>query len=269
MSLRSLFHSKIIRSLSGWLQVGTAVYLSAALLLAWISKQTPEWLGPLTWPKAILIGLLAASALLFLLAVSAGLAAHAYRQFRPKGPSTGGDTFSAHGTVRDVPPSEQLARGLYVGRIEIDVSRLQADHVVELVIFGFNGTNNIVSYSRATGSIAVSISGNPTVAFQLSPPSVLAHRSNPDSFSDYTEFLLVFEQSLKPDAVGWLSEQIRGHRVLFDLDELDIIMEVRGEGVYARLPIWNGATVYWHEGYKTSAHHKLQVNDVITGSPSL
>jgi hypothetical protein len=269
MKLASIFHSKTVQSLSGWFGVISVGYLAIAFVLAWLSKITPEWFGPLTWSKAILIGLFAAVLLFILLAAAFFLIAQAYRLVRPWHQRTESvDTLLAHGTVRDVPLAEQLTRGLYVAKIEIDVGRLQSDHVVEIAIFGFNGTNKVVSFSRVTGNIALSISGAQDVAFQLSPPSILAHRSNPDAFPDFTEFLLVFEQSLRPGAVEWLAENLPNHRILFDLDQLDVMIEVRGEGASARLPIWNGATVHREDGYRTHRLHRLHVEDVVIGSAS-
>lgn len=102
-----------------------------------------EFFGALNWAEAILIGI--GLTLLTALVITACLAM--WRVFRPSPavvpapPVLEGMTVQATGTVRDVPPEEQLRRGIYVAKIEADTHRLKDDHIINIAIIGFNGTH--------------------------------------------------------------------------------------------------------------------------------
>jgi hypothetical protein len=175
-----------------------------------------------------------------------------------------GLTLTATAVVSDVPEAEQLRRGLYVGQIIFEADKLATEHVIRIVIIGFNGTNKLVSVSRVTGAIHAFVKtgdGDKTDEIILPTPALLTVHSNPENLQKYSEFLFFLEQPLRPSMAERIVEGLGRGRVSFDFDNLKIVMEARSQGISTNIRLWGGVTLGREEGLRTRQIHKIQPDD--------
>lgn len=107
-----IIHNKTAQALAGWTGLLTFVFTL-------LGRLTPEWLGLLTWPQSILIGIAAALFTIFIGSAALALGGYGFRLLRPL-PATASD-----GRVTSGTPSENK-------KIRDEVANL--DRVVRAVI---------------------------------------------------------------------------------------------------------------------------------------
>jgi hypothetical protein len=72
----SMFHSQRAAAISVWLTLGTGFFT----VLSWL---TPEWLGQLTWPQALLAGVAMTLVASLAIALIAAIGGYGFRLIRP------------------------------------------------------------------------------------------------------------------------------------------------------------------------------------------
>jgi hypothetical protein len=171
-------------------------------------------------------------------------------------------------------PEEELEKGLYVGSIVLDATKMETQHLIEIGIVGFNGSGRAACVSSVRGLVKVFFKTGESETIgelHLPTPRLLTDRSNIDFMPSSAEFLIVLEQVLRPGVPEQLVAGLDYGQLIFDLDNLEIQMKScrRDEpDVFARLKLWNGAVLRRASGFSTHRQHKLTVQAVTTAVSS-
>lgn len=153
--------------------------------------------------------------------------------------ATASNTFHSPAVTQGPPPSFD-PRGLYVGRMSIDASKLETERYLEFAAFGFNATGVALDIQRVQGSIAVTVKGQHQ--FDLSTPRIMQERGGTRT-ENYGEFLVVLEQRIQPELFEMLNRDPSSVR--FELDKLDVLAgESDNIEASARLPLWSMIYLY-------------------------
>ena len=226
-------------SISDWAGAVTA----GTIVFGWLSTRVPAF-GAVNWAEAIFLGL--ATVLLIITVLSMG--ALGWRAFRPL--PTGKHSLPslmADAEVGVEPIKPHLdPRAINVSRINIDPSHLEDEHVLQIVLCVFNGTNIPFDFKSISGRIQASsyIDGATTEIGTLPPASIVRENMISGPIAPFTEATLVLEQPVRPAIIASVSAAINLGAAHFHLDKIDIMISSSGSAAdKVRLPLWDGAAL--------------------------
>jgi hypothetical protein len=136
-------------------------------------------------------------------------------------------------------PRLRRAGNLYIGRILVSDSRLDAENYLDLTIRLHNGRPSILRYIGASGFARVEFSrdGNGVAGFDL-PPPIFMFENGACGAGD--ELVLSFRLVLTPAQVAEFREREAANEVpQIMFSRLDI-MVASGRRTPERLPLWDG-----------------------------
>lgn len=262
-----------------WVFVRQVLGLSGAAIMAWLSSHLGWFWDTFSWAGVFGVGILT-----WFIVVS-GLYLTTARALRrnvgvlsldlpaanpdaslPK--HQGGDTFSAAGTVRDPPLLDPKC--LYVGNMNVSISRLAEKRVIDISIRAFNGSNNSIFIQRVEGKLRLSEAqdGQSRPHGDLPPPWLVEGDGKPkvEQIKHGEEFTISLEQRVSQEIAEKI-EQIGGsYRLHLACDELNIVMASHFGKQSVRLPLWDGISLSRGSDVISAGRiHALKANNLTIG----
>jgi hypothetical protein len=169
-------------------------------------------------------------------------------------------------TVTQGPSPSFDPRGIYVGRMNIDASKLETERYLEFAVLCFNATGVVLDVERVQGSIAVTVNGQHQ--FDLPPPRLMPERGGARA-KHHTEFMVVLEQRVRSDLFEMLVRDPSAVR--FELGKLNVLAHETGRfEASARLPLWDAIYLYRTDQLQTgrviSAVANIRVTSAISAN---
>lgn len=230
---------------------GVLAGLSAAIF--WLVRRM-SFLASLNWAE--LVGIAIVTATVLMVSVTGSLAL--WRLFRPLPVRASPTLATAEQTLIEpsvVDPSEpetvdQSGLGVkdfYVGESQISVQALAADHVMDVAMRMFNGSDHSVDLVMVKGNIeAVLLDAERKELdrFPLSAPTVLWDRAKISDIEPKSEFLLVIEQAVRPQIARRLLDSMKTGWVHFYLENLEVYVALTDDpSVKVRVKLWDAVTL--------------------------
>jgi hypothetical protein len=130
-------------------------------------------------------------------------------------------------------------KGLYVGLMLVDFSRVAAELILVISVRAYNGTGHVLFVERPEGHIKVD-----GFNIVLQTPWI----AQPDQLKRIEprrEFAFDLEQRVAQEIADRLAAMQPGDKVVFMLADLNLMIGSKGtDGDAVRLPLWDGLNVY-------------------------
>lgn len=140
------------------------------------------------------------------------------------------------------------AKGIYVGQMYVDLTKLVGELYIEIAMRVFNGSGAPIDIAMVDGNIRYFPNSglNEADAKNLPTPQILFDRGNLFSSPDKQEILVVLGQRVPPDLAAELSKKIEDKETpCLSFDSLNVTARSANDlTLFVRLPLWNAATLH-------------------------